>query len=137
MSLTKSADANLLLEALGLREIINVNDVHDNSHSFAELYEHRSVLFMSLLNALELVDLSSFGDRQFEVVKSKFHADGSNFEDYFIVMLTNLRNKEQISYHLEINKYWDMCPGKEVESAPEWDGHTSDDVVARLISWFL
>jgi hypothetical protein len=126
-----------LLKEIGLQHFVDVQDLSDGSHSYGELYDHRSILFMSLLAVLERVELSSFGERQFKITKSHFHADGAGYENYFLAMVINLKTGEQISYHLDTNEYWGMCPGEEVEPAPEWDGHTSNDVVTRLISWFL
>lgn len=39
---------------------------------------------------------------------------------------------DMISYHLPLSK-WDECAfANEFEKAPEWDGHTSNDVLERL-----
>jgi hypothetical protein len=40
---------------------------------------------------------------------------------------------EYITYHLPM-KYWDRANVIELERAPEWDGHTSKDVLKRLAS---
>ena len=122
-----------ILKEIGLHHFVDVQDLSDGSHTFEQLYDHRSILFMSLVKAL----LEGNNHFKFIAFKSKLHADGTSFDGYFLLMLINTDTKEQISYHLETNEYWHMCPGKEVKSAPEWDSHTSDNVVERLISWFL
>jgi hypothetical protein len=38
---------------------------------------------------------------------------------------------EQISYHLPMSK-WEECDVLIRDRAPEWDGHTSNDVLERL-----
>jgi hypothetical protein len=41
----------------------------------------------------------------------------------------------QITYHLP-DHLWNLLEGiPELECAPKWDGHTSQDVVERLKSW--
>lgn len=37
----------------------------------------------------------------------------------------------QITYHLPAED-WDTLRVPELETAPEWDGHTSDDVLERI-----
>ena len=63
--------------------------------------------------------------------KSKKHADGSMFEGWFVagIMLPH----GQVTYHLPL-RWWDDFDARELERAPEWDGHTSDDVISRLKS---
>ena len=34
--------------------------------------------------------------------------------------------------HIKVNKSLKI---NEIEKAPEWDGHTSDDVIKRIIQW--
>jgi len=132
--LNPKLSAEKLLELADLSWDYTAGEVHDYSHSFNDLYDHRDTLFLCLLRLL-------FGRNNFNpayrACKSKLHADGTNFEGYFIVMVTDLLSKEQISYHLSIEKYWDICDLEEVEKAPEWDGHSSDDVIERLTKWFL
>lgn len=38
----------------------------------------------------------------------------------------------QATYHYDIDPYFDMFECKEVEYAPEWDGHTPDDGIRRI-----
>jgi hypothetical protein len=64
------------------------------------------------------------------VWKSKLHADGTMFDGWFIAGIGKAMG-EQITYHLPL-KYWDECEGKELEHAPEWDGHTPAEVLERL-----
>jgi len=133
IELHDSVEVEPLLEALGLDCFVKVENISDGSHRFVDLYNHRDTLFLCLV---KLVFERGY-TLGYKACKSKLHADGTNFEGYFIVMVTDLLSKEQISYHLNIEKYWDLCDLEEVEKAPEWDGHSSDDVIARLTKWFL
>lgn len=94
--------------------------VSDEYHTMDELYQHRMALNIALFQAIR---------RNYEVMKSKLHHDGTMFDGYFIVMaITPLG---QISYHYHL-KYWDKFDLYEVNRTPEYDGHTSLDVLDRL-----
>ena len=88
----------------------------DGYHTFDELYEHRTALLAVLAKNNPLA------------YKSKKHHDGTMYDNMFIV---GINYDKPITYHCEM-EYWDKFQCKEVESAPEWDGHTPDDVVQRL-----
>jgi hypothetical protein len=94
-------------------------DISDGYHTFNELYEHRHMLFIAL---------GCHG--QLKAWKSYKHHDGSVFDGWFLAGI-NL-NSGTITYHLPNDK-WELCRNfEELETAPEWDGHTSDDVLDRL-----
>lgn len=101
----------------------DVGDVSDDSHSFTELYEHRNLLFLALLS---LIDNSWY---------SELHSDGTSYDDWFIAGV-ELNSGEQITYHLP-NKHLKLAAVNltHLERAPEWDGHTSADVLERLATW--
>jgi len=101
------------------------NEISDWYHTFWELYEHRCVLYVALVNLSKRLswELSPFK-------KSKLHFDWSEFEWRFIVQWYIWR--KQISYHLP-TKYWNNVLCKEVEKADERDWHTSQDVLDRLL----
>ena len=101
-------------------------EVRDEYHSMHELYEHRMALNIALFNVIEYV--GEPGVPPF-VMKSKLHHDGTMFEGYFIVMM--ITNLGQVSYHYKL-KHWDKFKIEEVERTPEWDGHSSLDVLERL-----
>lgn len=99
--------------------------VSDGYHTFDELYEHRHALFIALMDS----------NRQ-HAWKSRKHGDGSDsYEGWFVAGLFT-KSGMQITYHLP-DRLWDQCEVTALPQAPEWDGHTSDDVVARLkvIGW--
>ncbi len=94
-------------------------DTSDGYHTFNELYHHRAVLFS--------VIVVQFADR---VWKSKLHADGTMFEGMFIVGIETPDG--QATYHYDVEPYWNLFQCKEVDRAPEWDGHTPDQAIERI-----
>jgi len=101
-------------------------EVEDGYHSMNELYQHRMALNVALFRMLDCCSMGTW-----EVMKSKSHFDGTMFEGYFIVMAINL-DRKQISYHYKL-EHWDKFRIPEVEKAPEFDGHSSNDVIERLM----
>lgn len=98
--------------------------VSDGYHTIDELYEHRIVLYIALCAAQRL-----FTDK--EVWRSKLHSDGSGFEGWFILGIGQKKGS-QITYHIPLS-YWDQTNfAVTLDQAPEWDGHTSVDVLKRL-----
>lgn len=94
--------------------------ISDKWHTFDELYYHRMILFLSLQLAHK--------DKSW---KSKQHHDGTMFDDSFVVGIDTPRG--QYSYHYDL-KYWRLFDGiKELEKAPEYDGHKPKDI-DRLLS---
>ncbi|WP_199288067.1 hypothetical protein [Culicoidibacter larvae] len=98
-------------------EMVNVidGDMSDGYHTFNELYNHRSVLFSVICNLNSKV-----------AWKSKKHADGSMFNNMFVVGIETPAG--MFTYHDEM-MWWNRYNVPELENAPEWDGHTSDDVI--------
>lgn len=109
-------DGKLVLDA-------KANEVSDGYHTFLELYEHRHILYLSLM--------ASHPELSW---KSVLHSDGGFYPGYFIAGM-NLPTG-QISYHLP-EHLWEACVGVRHERAPEWDGHTSNDVIERLMKFIV
>lgn len=96
----------------------------DGYHTFDELYDHRIALFIALCQDLA-------GNNHPNIWKSKKHHDGSEYEGWFIMGI-NEEKGEQITYHLPMSE-WDNTHFAQIyEFAPEWDGHTSADVIKRI-----
>lgn len=93
--------------------------ISDGYHTFDELYHHRAVLFAALQNA--------YPDKSW---KSKKHSDKTMFDNFFIAGIDTPQG--MYTYHLEM-KEWDKFHCKELDTAPEWDGHMPEDV-ERLMS---
>lgn len=102
-------------------------EVSDGYHTFDELYEHRITLFITLCRVICAITTGEF----IRVWKSKLHSDGKGYEGWFILGIFDEKGK-QISYHLPISKWEETSFVEELERAPEWDGHTSADVLERL-----
>jgi hypothetical protein len=100
-------------------DVDSIGEVNDGSHCFDELYHHRMVLFSVICN--------SHKDKAW---KSWLHDDGTMYDDYFIVGIDTPEGQFSYHYHKDWWSYFDV---PELEQAPEWDGHCSDDV-ARLMS---
>lgn len=103
--------------------------VSDWYHTFKELYEHRVTLFVSLCNHIERIwDMSCWCGTV--AWKSKLHADGTMYDGWFIAGIWE-RKWKTLTYHLPISE-WNNMYIEEIPNAPEWDWHTSDDVIKLL-----
>lgn len=94
-------------------------DTSDGYHTFNELYHHRAILFS--------VIVKTFSDKAW---KSLRHHDGTMYDGMFIVGIDTPDG--QATYHYDINPYWDMFECRELECAPEWDGHTPAQAIERI-----
>lgn len=94
-------------------------ETSDGYHTFNELYHHRAVLFSVIVKA--------FPDHAWKSMK---HHDGTMYDGMFIVGIETPDG--QATYHYDIEPYWDMFECKELEYAPEWDGHTPAQAIARI-----
>lgn len=105
-------------------ELFAVNEnTSDGYHTFKELYDHRIALFIALMRAYPHLSWCS-----------RKQSDGTTMEGWFIAGM-NLPNG-QISYHLPDEAWYKFGPEiNTLEQAPEWDGHTSADVVKRIEEW--
>lgn len=105
--------------------------VSDGYHSFGELYEHRIVNYIAILRIIFDRDVRL--RRPWHMWRSKMHSDGSSWDGWFILGIYT-EPDQQITYHLPIEK-WDECSfAQTLERAPEYDGHTSEDVIKRIKS---
>lgn len=94
-------------------------DTSDGYHTFNELYHHRAILFSVICN-----------ERPEVAWKSKRHHDGTMYDGMFIVGIDTPEG--QATYHYDIDPYWNLFRVKELELAPEWDGHTSGEAIRRI-----
>jgi hypothetical protein len=125
--MSKVEDINRLIQS----HQVDTNLISDGYHAFGELYEHRIELFIALCKIIRFSTV--YADKAVFPWKSHKHSDGSAIDGWF-VMGIDFRKGEQITYHLP-DKYWERCWfAHEYEQAPEWDGHTSNDVLERLRS---
>ena len=94
-------------------------ETSDGYHTFNELYHHRAVLFSVIVR-----------DHPDLAWKSKLHSDGTMYDGMFIVGIQTPQG--QATYHYDIDPYWDMFNCKELDQAPEWDGHTPSEAIERI-----
>ena len=111
---------------------IDTGKISDGYHTFDELYEHRITLFIALCKQIQAMD-HEYGDyyEHERVWKSKLHSDGTMFDDWFVMGIGKEKGK-QITYHLPISKWEEAEFFVILEKAPEWDGHTPEDVLKRI-----
>lgn len=116
---------DFLLSAIVRKDIVNApnakidGDTSDGYHTFNELYYHRAVLFSVIIKA--------FPERAW---KSRKHHDGTMYDGMFIVGIDTPQG--QATYHYDVDPYWEMFACRELDRAPEWDGHTPAEAIARI-----
>ena len=111
--------------------IKNVGQVSDSFHTFDELYDHRIALFIALCAMIFRYYKKQGNGKQCPVWRSRKHSDNSDYNGWFIMGIHE-KEGEQITYHLP-EKYWEKTTfARTLPNAPEWDKHTSADVLDRL-----
>lgn len=115
--------------------------VSDGYHTFEKLYEHRYTIFIALCRQLVVhegrLGRVMLSERKIPtpltyVWRSKLHNDGSSYEGWFILGIGKEKG-EQITYHIPLSKWKDTdFVNITLDKAPEFDGHTSKDVLTRL-----
>lgn len=104
----------------------NPGETSDGYHTIDELYEHRFLLFAALMKNVPR-----------GAWRSRLHADGSSYPGWFVagMELPSMSGNTSITYHMP-DRLWDLLDNIPVlDHAPEWDGHTSQDVLERLEQW--
>ena len=100
----------------------NMGEVSDGYHTFNELYDHRIRLFITLMKNI----------KNKLVWYSKKHSDGSSYEGWIIAGIEVDKGK-QITYHIPESYIEELeVFALYLETAPEFDGHTSEDILDRL-----
>lgn len=129
---TKYLEVNASIRELPPEQIGLLSDGY---HSFNELYEHRCSLFIALCNEL-CTATNALWFKKASVHKkpwkSLMHSDGTIMDGYFIAWIGK-EPGSMITYHLPM-KEWENLFCEDLEKAPDWDGHTSEDVLLRLKS---
>lgn len=108
-----------------MSNVIN-GSTSDGYHTFDELYEFRKAYNVALFNEWALQGKNN-------VHKSEFHHDGEKCfgGGWFVVVAET--DKGQISNHYEM-KDWDLFKiPSSAKALVEFDGHTSEDVIERLL----
>lgn len=109
-----------ICEEKGLTNL-DIGEFSDGFHTFNSLYNQRLILFAALVNTYPYFSW-----------KTKRHCDGEECfgGGWFLVGINTPEGP--YTYHYEL-KDWDLFNCKELDKAPEWDGHTDEDV-KRLLS---
>lgn len=94
-------------------------ETSDGYHTFNELYHHRAALFSVVVKA--------FPEKAW---KARQHHDGTMYDGMFIVGIDTPEG--QASYHYYLDPYWEMFDCRELERAPDWDGHTPEQAIERI-----
>lgn len=103
----------------GKSQGLSTKGISDKWHTFGDLYYHRMILTLVIMR-----------QNKDKAWKSKQHHDGTMFDDSFICGINT--PKGQYSYHYDL-EHWELFNIKELEKAPEYDGHKPEDIT-RLLS---
>lgn len=111
----------------------------DGYHTFNELYDHRTTLYIALCKMkfkyyAQIIEQNVEDGGYEDIWRSKRHSDGElcfGTGTQFILGIEKEKGK-QISYHIPIERWEETDFASTLEKAPEWDGHTSDDVITRI-----
>ena len=114
---------------------IDTGKISDGYHTFDELYDHRITLFIALCRRVQGFKYhgdqrNAMGDEK-NVWRSNLHSDGTMYDGQFILGIGKEAGK-QITYHLPLSRWEETDFAETLERGPEFDGHTSDDVLERL-----
>lgn len=123
-------------KAIGIEKAIikgiDTNKVSDGYHTFDELYSHRIALFIALCK--QRVELYAEHGSEAEVWRSRKHSDGElAFGGSWFVLGIGKEPGKQITYHLPMTAWEQTEFAETLEQAPTFDGHTSNDVLLRLL----
>lgn len=100
---------------------IDRGQVSDGYHTFGELYEARCLLFVALIQA-----------HKDKAWRASRNADGAKWEGWFVCGIQPQAGS-QITFHLP-EKFWTTLDGIETHDMnPYFDGHSSKDVIDRLL----
>lgn len=106
--------------------------ISDGYHTFDELYEHRINLYIHICKIYACEQhLLGKETKNYPVWKSMIHSDGSSYDGWFVLGIYYEKGN-QITYHLPMSKWDETFFAEILDKAPEYDGHTSADVLERL-----
>lgn len=121
-------------------------EVSDGYHTMDELYDHRITLWIAFCKCLSYLNIHRAGMKkesadhfiptELPVWRSKRHSDGElcfGTGTQFVLGVGTEKGK-QITYHIPVERWDETDFAPILEKAPEWDGHTSQDVLKRLTS---
>lgn len=128
-------EINKDIQRLKQKGQLRPKDISDGYHTIGDLYDHRLALTVALCHSIKWVnemyvmnDMVDSDDAY--CYKSKLHSDGTMFDGMFIVVIET--EDGQISYHYNL-EHWDKFKIEEKEMANEYDGHTPEMCIERLL----
>jgi hypothetical protein len=89
---------------------------------------HRIALFLAFASEVRYRYRNHSPER---VWRSKLHSDGTSIDGWFVMGIGTDPGR-QITYHLPMASWDSASFATDRERAPEFDGHTSMDVLKRL-----
>lgn len=112
-----------------IEEVVKVTgETSDGYHTFNELYDFRKAY-----NALLYNEWACAMPVRFDVHKSWKHSDGElAFGGGWFVVVAETPMGQITNHYEEID--WDKFQVPEKETANEWDGHTAQEALNRLIA---
>lgn len=103
----------------------NTGCISDGYHTFDELYNQRAVLFITLCNTLRNLSWKSL---------KHFDENDPMYEGMFICGISLPTG--QVTYHLDINPYWELLKVETLDRGLKWDGSTPSQCIERLINLY-
>jgi len=107
----------------------STDSISDGYHSFSELYECRNVLFITLCKQLANDFTQPYIS---DIWKSMCHSDGTRMDGWFVMGIGEEHGKI-MTFHLPMKFWVDTNFATELERAVPFDGHTTADVLERLM----
>lgn len=114
-------------------------EVSDGYHTMDELYDHRITLYIALCKLYQefyRMQEGEFGSgkRLNYSWRSKRHSDGELCFDTGTQYVLGIGKEPgtMITYHIPIERWNETDFAETLDKSPEWDGHTSADVLERL-----
>lgn len=112
-------------KSIDINPLINeISELTDEHHTMQELYDFRMAMHAHLAIMWHRLGL-------YPVVKSFRHHDGEACFGGGWFIVTAQLGSGQVSNHYK-EEYWSLFDIPSVEFVPEWDGHSSEDVLNRL-----
>jgi hypothetical protein len=122
---------NEYLLKIAENELIEMGEISDGYHTFNQLYDHRCVLFIVLAKQIALASQMT-GDKYTRKLPKVWYWVEDEESEWFLMGI-GVDPGEQMTYHLNVKflPQVSMFAAK-MQDKPEFDGHTSDDVLERL-----
>jgi hypothetical protein len=105
--------------------------VSDGYHTMDELYDHRITLYIALCR---LINNQPTTSSEYRIWRSRRHSDGElcfGTGTQYVLGIGTEKGK-QITYHIPVARWDETDFAEEIPMAPNFDGHTSEDVLNRL-----